>query len=385
MCWESCARSSTPKIFYKYNECMARFSNLHPLTIEQRHAIARAALDCFYPLNFSKVCKIIGKEHEENIAHPLTGQDFLKYLSTLGILPSTDDTKNPAQKYQQSIRYLLNDLVIENLLQRYEFPSRDPMMGTGYFFLMELTSLQKKNDLWLAPALGPEYLKYRLHTSVVHIIGDDKDGQERAGTGIIIAPNWILTCAHVIEDMKVRRNQIFQGLGCEVVECIYQHKRSIWHKANAFIEAERIKAADVGFIRVDKMLSVIPGLAFRNPRLLETVYTLGYPLIPESINATLVMQSGEVSNEAMTDRYGHDIFLYSAISRPGNSGGPIFSREGHILGIVTQEKSMKYSKEDGSLENVSPFFAGVPTDQILSVVKDIIPYYSLNIPVEDYS
>lgn len=51
------------------------------------------------------------------------------------------------------------------------------------------------------------------------------------------------------------------------------------------------------------------------------------------------MQGGEVSVEHVTSFYGEELFLFSAIARPGNSGGPILSEDGHVVGIVTKELS----------------------------------------------
>ena len=71
----------------------------------------------------------------------------------------------------------------------------------------------------------------------------------------------------------------------------------------------------------------------RTPVVAQTVYTLGYPRLPGLRDASVTMQQGAVTNESVTSLAGERLFLYSAISRPGNSGGPVMSEDGYLVGI----------------------------------------------------
>lgn len=71
-----------------------------------------------------------------------------------------------------------------------------------------------------------------------------------------------------------------------------------------------------------------------------------------------------------------DIFLYSVIARPGNSGDPIISSPGHVLGIVTKELT------EESLHSSMPFHAAVKSGDIKSTLSDLEP--SVVIPIENY-
>jgi S1-C subfamily serine protease len=78
----------------------------------------------------------------------------------------------------------------------------------------------------------------------------------------------------------------------------------------------------------------------------------------------LVLQGGEVSVEQMTSLHGHELFLFSAIARPGNSGGPILSESGHAVGIVTQELSEQDSRDQ-------PFHAGIATATLAQAIREL--------------
>ncbi len=95
---------------------------------------------------------------------------------------------------------------------------------------------------------------------------------------------------------------------------------------------------------------------------------LGYPPVPRSTHSVLVVQSGEVTGY-INDISNNNYLLFSAIARPGNSGGPVVSEKGSILGIVSQEISHQDTP-------VFPFYSAVPTSEIIKALND------LNCPVE---
>jgi len=112
-------------------------------------------------------------------------------------------------------------------------------------------------------------------------------------------------------------------------------------------------------IRINQSLQPVPGLSFLSPTIAQTVFTLGYPKIPFARESTLTIQRGEVTNEAVTTLDGHQIFLYSAIARPGNSGGPVIASDGHFVDISMQDLS-----QQGKESAFSPHYAGIPAHEI---------------------
>lgn len=361
---------------------MARYSELRPLTAEQHYMIARLAAILFSAPNYIEICKIIGKEPQTDKILPFTGRDFLKYLDKQNVFDDKLGISDNSGRYQQAVKQILNNMVRVHILQEMGLQNQDVMMGWGYYRFQELTKLQQQNDLWLAPALGPQFLELKFKPYIVQIVGRDEHGDEHAGTGLIIAPRWVLTANHVLTDMQVDEVQNFNGVECRIIRCLPTAERNA-SSFKALLLEQQGPVADVGLVEVDVDLIPMPGLAFREPELLETVYTLGYPLVPQAREAFLVMQRGEVSVTSMVDIEKQHLFLYSAISRPGNSGGPILSADGYVVGIVAQEKTEQVVvRSDEEIQFNAPYYAGVPTSQIAQAVLNLVP--DLSLPVEDY-
>lgn len=333
-----------------------RFQHLQPMSIDQRIIVALAALRFFQPLQYRTNCEILGRPAAVGAIQPFTGMDFLSFLAVPGVLPT--GTLDDPQRYLQRINELLQRLARAGLLK--DLGTRcSPMAGESYYTLFEATNFEREGILYLARALGPQFLPVAYRNGTYQITGVTRDGDSHAGTGIAIAPRWLMTCAHVLQDMKVNERQMADAHGYE-----YNVLRSVPHTI-----------VDVGLIEVDRDLPGVQGLNFRAPHVGERVYTFGFPRVPLSREATLVMQGGEVSVERMTSLYSHELFLFSAIARPGNSGGPILSEDGHAVGIVTQE----LSERDSSIQ---PFHAGIATATLAQAIQELDCGVSL--PIETW-
>ena len=234
------------------------------------------------------------------------------------------DNKKVFEKRPNAFRVnqILNKMVTTGLLQNVGSGiNANTLFPNRYLFLKINTSERGQGHLWLAPALGADFIYHMAAQGIVHITGSE-NGKIKAGTGIVFHPNFILTCRHVVCDMKVDRQQTFQGHECVIDErSIHKHEHT-----------------DVAVIQVDQPLQSIQGLVFHQPIIAQTVFSLGYPQIPCTKNASLIMQRGEITNESVISMLSNEgWFLYSAITRPGNSGGPIISEEGYCVGIATKD------------------------------------------------
>ena len=164
--------------------------------------------------------------------------------------------------------------------------------------------------------------------------------------------------------MQLDDRQTFQGLECVVDEkSIHKHETD-----------------DVAVIRVDKSLKPVDGLVFQPPVIAQTVFTLGYPRIPCTREALLTMQPGAVTSESVVSFRGENLFLYSAISRPGNSGGPVISEDGYVVGISSEDLTVESDDEKDSA--FSPHYAGVPSHIIVKAIADM--GLDVEIPFEDF-
>jgi hypothetical protein len=331
------------------SEARSRYSRLEPFSIKERVRLSLLAVNFFSAMHYEEVCTVLKKETTPGRVQPLEASEFLKYLETTNELPE-------AGRYLYRIGELLSQLADAHLLTDMG-RGRSVMLGTHYYFIREFTQLERKNVLWLTPALGPEFILRAFTPFIVQITGKDKNGDVRAGTGLMIEPNWLLTCAHVLNSMSVDERQIFSGRE-------FQVRRTLSH-ANI----------DVGLIEISPGYASLVGLAFKEPRIAETIFTLGYPRIPLSREPSLIMHRGEVTSSPVTTFAGQTVFLYSAIARPGNSGGPIISLTGHVIGMVTEEL-----REDA--DPTSSFYAGIGALEIVAAVSEL--GVSVSVPIEDY-
>ncbi|CRM88242.1 V8-like Glu-specific endopeptidase [Pseudomonas sp. 22 E 5] len=331
-------------------ESRQRYSRLQPLSVEERGELALHAFKFFSPSQYSSNLQVLGLPNDTpRSQRPFSTLELLTFLEKTGVLTEP-------MRYVSVVKSLLDTMEREGLLVAMSL-SNFVMAPKTYYAFKELTGRESRGMSWLAPVLGPEFLHSYHGEFTVHIIGDS-GGDERGGTGFIISDRHVLTCAHVLKEMMVRTQQTFQGIDCEIKAC-YSHE-----------------SVDVGIIELSKpILRSSPSIGFRDPVIGERLYLLGYPPVPMSCEAPLILQGGEIVNEGVADIRNQKSFLYSAIARPGNSGGPVISHSGHILGIVTEDR-------------VNPdqphalFYAGISTSTIASALAELP--ICVDLPIETY-
>ena len=331
----------------------ARYSRLAPLAVEEQVRLALVAIYFFGYRDHQEKCKILGRDPSPTGGiRPFSGSDFATFLERTGQL-------HEAQRYMYRLRELLQSLERADLLVAAG-QTRDVFLGKQYYFIKEFTQVEQRGHAWLSSPLGPEFVFHYFAPGIVQITGCRENGDLFAGTGLVVASRWILTCAHVINGMSIDLVQEFAGQKARVV-------RQMAHQS-----------IDVGLLEVDSDLPVTRGLAFRQPTVAETVFILGYPRVPMTRRAALIMQRGEVTSRTEMLIHGQPVFLFSAIARPGNSGGPIVAASGHVVGIVTQQ----LEAEDWTF-NVAPFHAGVDSLAIVQAIGELDA--GISVPLETYS
>ena len=311
----------------------------------------------FFDVNKLKANHIrIGKATAEGTRlQPLTVGDFLKYLQVTGAFLKTPNAFRVAQIVEQMA--LKGLLIVAGRGNRAFGGLQDS------YICLALEQEARRGPFRLVPALGPEFLRDLCAPGLVHITGTSKDGDVLAGTGLVVHPSYVLTCGHVTTDMRVDNRQKFQGNEYAVnEESVHVHPR-----------------ADVAVIRVDgPPLSPLDGALFQAPVVARTVYTLGYPKLPGLREASVIMQQGAVTNESVTSLSGDSLFLYSAISRPGNSGGPVMSEDGYVVGLSIVDAGAQYLSDRA----FAPHHAGIPAQVVVEAVKSL--GLGIELPLQDY-
>ena len=132
---------------------------------------------------------------------------------------------------------------------------------------------------------------------------------------------------------------------------------------------------DVAVIRTREALVPVPGLAFLRPEVSQKVYRFGYSRIPCAVptdggDSPIVMQSGEVTNDSVVVFGDREMFLYSAVSRPGDSGGAIVSEDGYVVGITTELSDARIAGRERD-EVFLPHYAGIPADVAARAVEQL--------------
>lgn len=333
-----------------------RYSILRPLTMKEQENFTLLILGFFAPLNATKFRKLLGKPTEVGKLFPLSVNDLFKYMREVkGI--------NEIDRFHYAILLIVKKLEQVNILCVAGSDTNFSMGSEKYYYtIKESTNLQKANMLWIGEILGLEYIQYKLRNFVVPITGRCIETEKLGiGTGTLINSDTILTCEHVLSDMKV------------------DDSIEIADKIIAIKEIKKHSKVDVGFIKLSEPLDLGFQILFGEPNLLCDILTMGYPPVPMTREAYLISQKGEI-NSIVQNYDGAKHFIYSSITRPGNSGGPIFSKCGHLVGISTRQ--LERQNDEGEEKNVVPFFQAVTSTEIIKALKELEA--NISIAIEDY-
>ena len=328
-----------------------RYARLERMDVWTEATVAAMAAGYFSPLAIGKRKRRDG-ESNENLT-PARSADFVDFLEEKGVLPD-------AQKYIYQIRDLLARMEKDNILVSFPSYTGNVMLPKSYYAFHELSELRGRGLLWLAKTLGGRFVHAQVSPSVAHIVGEDNVGE---GSGVVFGPRHVLTCRHVVAGMAVAAKQMFQGREVNI-DHIFEHPDT-----------------DIAVIQTKEPLSPVPGLAFLRPEVSQKVYRFGYARVPCSIpldNGGPTIETGEVTRSSVIVFGGVELFLYSAVSRPGDSGGAIVSEEGYVVGMATELSDARFAGRDGE-DVFAPHYAGVPSHVIASAVDDLdlgarIPY-----------
>ena len=141
----------------------------------------------------------------------------------------------------------------------------------------------------------------------------DKHNSGKQGSGIFIRDNLILTAGHIVDGISDANVFTIDGK---------EYKAKSW-----YLETE----ADIGFIEVDSN-DIESTLSFDNAKLGETVWAYGNPF-----GVFPILTKGIISATNAPDDFMHtkDMVITDTAINRGNSGCPLFDKQGNILGICS--------------------------------------------------
>ncbi|KRE44504.1 S1C family serine protease [Paenibacillus sp. Soil522] len=186
--------------------------------------------------------------------------------------------------------------------------------GTGTFD-------SKSNTYQYIPADIPSVIK-KVSPSVVAIIGKPEDVGSADpryalahGTGVIIrADGWVVTNAHVVEDMT---NLVVVTADGKQYDAVRTHSDTASDLALVKIKATKLPIAKLAH----SPLKVQVG---------ETVVAIGTPV---SFSLRNTATSGILSGMNRSISSAYNLLQTDAAINPGNSGGPLVNMKGEVIGI----------------------------------------------------
>ena len=153
--------------------------------------------------------------------------------------------------------------------------------------------------------------------SVLKVVGTNDCGRGVEGTGFVYAPDRLMTNAHVVAG--VDDPGVETGEGTVPAEVVYYNPE-----------------LDVAVL--DLETSTLPALEFdQTAKAADGIAILGYPqdgpydVQPGRIRAEQRLRSPNIYGEGTVIR---EVYSLRGLVRPGNSGGPIVSSAGDVVGVV---------------------------------------------------
>ncbi|OBA70607.1 hypothetical protein A5641_12210 [Mycobacterium sp. 1554424.7] len=340
-------------------------SDLEPGSLEWSKLVCRAAQYFFNADPFcqerAEIAKLIDKSVQYGQFEPWNATEFTMFLRARGFGPTV-------ATYHLD---LLARMERAGMLILCGWDSGESVMGQRYISHGQMHYMQQ-GDLWLSEVLGPELIIESYNAATIRITRNGKAG---GATGLALDRSHLVTNRHVVEGLAGRTGEListdlsFKQIGAD--ERTYQCRVHGHEELDvAVIEAE-IAEGDPGFF-------CLPDIRWRPPKWIDEICVFGYPPVPGTVDEPITVQPGRVVNpKARAAANGgyrqHDILLFSAIARPGNSGGPIVAQDGRVIGLVEESAQDATSTAGGDFEDAQAprFYRGIHAGEVVRAVSEL--------------
>lgn len=268
--------------------------------------------------------------------------------------------------YKATLWLMENKMENDNFYLRFE----DEMM-----IVYENTNSVSANFLKMFPAvdINTNEQQTSSNTSIVN----SSQNIKASGSGIIIGPNVIATNYHVVDHAKTITVSVKNG----ATVSSYNAKVLCSDKIN---DLALLNIEDENFHKVTEFPYTISS---KSKDVGTSIFTMGYPL------ATYMGEEVKITDGIISSRTGFegDIVTYqiSAPIQPGSSGGPLFDKEGNLVGItnagIQSAQNVGYAIKSSYLCNLiesAPIKIDIPegkelenmvlTEQIKSLSKYVV-------------
>ena len=142
------------------------------------------------------------------------------------------------------------------------------------------------------------------------------------GTGVVIVDNGtILTNLHVVQKAKRLKVMFFDG---------YESEAEVIHED---------PASDLAMLRAKSIPDDLQAATLRSSTTLrpgDEILTIGFPFgIGPSVSSGVVSGLGREYRSPDGQKTINNLIQFDAVANPGNSGGPLVTLEGDVVGVVT--------------------------------------------------
>jgi tetratricopeptide (TPR) repeat protein len=287
-------------------------------------------------------------------AQPYFRECLERHPQNISILNNFALCEFRAGRYKSALRYWENALALApttpELIQNIGRLIAVSAQGNVELPAPQLTRLSERYTTLVAskktggadPTLGWVYMYPSADGAPVQRAERAQLVAQASGSGFVVAPGYILTNRHVIEDAE------------KVL--IHAAGRVEWEPLTAEVVAIS-QTRDLALVRCPELQAPAVPLADANPKRASEVMALGFPF-EDIIGTGLKTTVGRVTG--IPEEASDYMLLLDVLINAGNSGGPLCDRQGRLVGVITAKISDDIRLADNyalavSIEDVQKF------------------------------